>query len=224
MDIESIVPENIKLNFLIELNKISVNKSYDKITKLYTKCIHKYKKTVKKIELIQITQSYENIIINDNLKKWLIKKPIRSSSGINNATIVLKPLEISCKEKCLFCFFERSIITGLPIQPKSYLSTEPATRRAQKLNFDVKLQIYDRLDVFALTGNIIEKEGSKLEVVISGGTFESYPLEYRNQVFIDLFNAANSYKNNLYKSCNDLNYLKHYNTHYARHKIIGITV
>ena len=95
---------------------------------------------------------YPDIRLPPFLKNYLIHKSMRSRSGVLVSTIVLKPGEFSCPEKCSYCPTETNL-DGVPTQPKSYLSSEPAMLRALQYNFDVKGQLYDRIICYQKTGN-----------------------------------------------------------------------
>jgi ELP3 family radical SAM enzyme/protein acetyltransferase len=68
--------------------------------------------------------------------------------------------------------------------------------RAIQYNFDVKGQIWDRINAYISTGNINTNDDSsvKLEIILSGGTWESYPYAYRNQVIQEIYYSANSFQ------------------------------
>ena len=152
-----------------------------------------YKINPNKGQLRYILEKYYNDIpISYTLSRYLIKKAARSRSGVLVATIVLRPDVFSCPKKCSYCPTETDL-NGNPTQPKSYLSSEPAMLRALQYNFDVRGQLWDRIKAYIRTGNIVESEKNsyKLEIIISGGTWESYPYDYRNQVMNEVYWAAN---------------------------------
>jgi len=154
----------------------------------------KYQMTPSKREIHTIYKKYFSTTkITPRLRKWMIKKQMRSNSGVLVVTIVLAPHKFSCKYDCSYCPQETDL-EGNPTQPRSYLSNEPAMLRALESKFDVKGQFNSRIDSYKLTGNINEsvKQDSKIEVIFSGGTWESYPLEYREQVIRELYWSANS--------------------------------
>ena len=137
---------------------------------------------------------YSEIQLNNTFKRCLIKKAMRSLSGVLVSTVVLRPDVFSCPQKCSYCPTE-SNLEGTLTQPKSYLSTEPAMLRALLYNFDIKGQIWDRITTYIKTGNIQQSTVSnKMEIIVSGGTWESYPYAYRKQVMIDIYWAANTYE------------------------------
>ena len=47
----------------------------------------------------------------------------------------------------------------------------------------IRQQFWDRIDCYLGTGNITKNQhnSKKMEVILSGGTWESYPLEERNK-------------------------------------------
>lgn len=129
------------------------------------------------------------------LSKYMINKEMRSRSGVLVSTIVLRPDKFSCPKNCAYCPTETDRDGNLT-QPKSYLSSEPAMLRALQYKFDVKGQLHDRIESYRHTGNIGLVTGEvsyKLEMILSGGTWESYPSEYREQVMVEIYWAANTY-------------------------------
>lgn len=137
---------------------------------------------------------FSDIMLPPFLTKYLILKSMRSRSGVLVSTIVLKPSKFSCTYQCAYCPTETDLV-GNPTQPKSYLSSEPAMLRALQYDFDVKGQFHDRINSYIKTGNIkLDNNHSyKFEIIISGGTWESYPYSYRNQVMNEMYWAANTY-------------------------------
>ena len=154
----------------------------------------KYQLTPSKRTISSIYKKYfSSTKITPRLRKWMIKKQMRSNSGVLVVTIVLAPHKFSCKYDCSYCPQETDN-DGNHTQPRSYLSNEPAMLRALESKFDVKGQFNSRIGSYKLTGNIDESlnQSSKIEVIFSGGTWESYPLEYREQVIKELYWSANT--------------------------------
>lgn len=131
-----------------------------------------------------------NVIIRDILK---IKK-CKSHSGVLVITVFTSPYPeyidkttgqkkiqaFSCQWNCAYCPNE-------PGQPRSYLKGEPGVLRANKNQFDAVKQMHDRMHALYLIGHPVDK----LEVIVLGGTWVSYPEEYREQFCRDLYYAAN---------------------------------
>jgi len=150
-----------------------------------------------KFQLRRIYDKYYQVIrLNNNFKRWLIKRACRSESGVNVVTIVTKPgndIKFSCPEKCAYCPTETDLAEK-PTQPKSYISSEPAMLRALQSNFEIKGQINDRIKSYLYTGNIKNnKQKKKMEVILSGGTWDVMPKDYRDTVINQLYWSFNIY-------------------------------
>jgi ELP3 family radical SAM enzyme/protein acetyltransferase len=154
----------------------------------------KYHIVPSKAQLRFIYEKYFNHIqLNPVLGRFMIKKACRSRSGVLVSTIVLRPDVFSCPKKCSYCPTETNL-KGTLTQPKSYLSSEPAMLRAIDENFDVRGQLCNRIKAYIETGNIQVNSGScKMEIILSGGTWESYPYNYRKLVMNEIYWAANTY-------------------------------
>lgn len=116
---------------------------------------------------------------------------MRSDSGVLVVTLVTRPgdnMSFSCNMKYSYCSSEFDVSNGNPTQPKSYISSEPAMKRALNSNFDIGGQIRDRLNSYLSTGNIKDdKNKKKIEVILSGGTWDVMPFDYRKSVINELF-------------------------------------
>lgn len=164
---------------------------------------------------------YNNIKLSNELSLFLIKKQTRSKSGVLVSTIVLEPSVFSCSKNCAYCPTETDLDNNLT-QPKSYLSSEPAMLRASRNNFELKGQLYDRINSYINTGNIKDNKPIKLEIILSGGTWECYPYDYRNNVFLELYYYANIFSNDMREELSLEEEIKINET--ARCRIIGITI
>ena len=124
------------------------------------------------------------------LSKLLVKKASKSQSGVLVITVLTSPYPVvdgkkqkfSCAWNCYYCPNE-------PGQPRSYLHDEPAVKRANENGFDAVLQFTDRGATLAMNGHPVDK----IELLVLGGTWTSYPLEYREEFVRDLFYAANTF-------------------------------
>ena len=123
------------------------------------------------------------------LERAVLKKGIRSNSGVVVITVVSAPGPFSCPQDCAYCPNE-------PGQPRSYLSTEPAVARANQNKFDPVRMVYDRASTLARQGHKIDK----IEIIVLGGTWSGYPWEYQKQFCRDIFYAANTFNEDLARS------------------------
>lgn len=225
------MPNENKLKTLVNDLIENVGKSSIKTTnKNIEECLNasrkKYRITPSKSEIRYIYEKYFiDTKINIPFSRFIIKKAMRSRSGVLVVTIVLKPDKFSCPKKCSYCPTETDL-KGNPTQPKSYLSTEPAMLRALQYNFDVKGQLHDRIRSYIKTGNIsynqtTENHSYKLEVIVSGGTWESYNYEYRNQVMKEIYYAANTFDSD--RPIGELNDEIKINEN-TKYRVIGLTI
>lgn len=201
MDIENIVNEKFTYNTnedeLTEFVNELLNASDDKIDNVMKTLRRQYLLNPSKREIHKVyREKFANRKITPKMKKFMVKRQTRSNSGVLVVTIVLAPNKFSCKYDCAYCPQETDL-DGNPTQPRSYLSNEPAMLRALESDFDIKGQFNSRINSYKATGNISENESCcKIEVIFSGGTWESYPLEYREQVIRELYWSANSVETN----------------------------
>jgi elongator complex protein 3 len=132
----------------------------------------------------ELVKAYRELIkearIPDDKEFWkaIRKRGVRSHSGIANITVITKGY--SCPGKCIYCPSE-------PGMPKSYLSNEPAVMRAILNDFDPYRQTLNRLDGLQKTGHITDK----VDVIVSGGTWSSYPKEYQDSFTKGIYDALN---------------------------------
>lgn len=139
----------------------------------------------------RIFPSITQILLNakqDDLPKLqhLVKKPSRTISGVAPIAIMTKP--IKCPHgKCLPCPGGPNSCFG--DVPQSYTGKEPATRRAIRNKYDPYLQIFNRLEQYMLLSHMPEK----VELIVMGGTFPSFPVAYQD-IFIGYsFKALNDF-------------------------------
>ncbi|MCX6791005.1 MAG: tRNA uridine(34) 5-carboxymethylaminomethyl modification radical SAM/GNAT enzyme Elp3 [Candidatus Gribaldobacteria bacterium] len=114
------------------------------------------------------------------LERLLIKRPMRSLSGVVNVSVLTKPYP--CPGKCIFCPTQKNI-------PKSYLAKEPAVQRAILNKFDPYQQVWTRLLSLKETGHPIDKT----EIRIIGGTWSYYPKKYQEWFIAECFRACNEF-------------------------------
>jgi elongator complex protein 3 len=124
---------------------------------------------------------------DSKLEKVLVKRKVRSISGVSPVAIFTKPND--CPGNCHFCPSQENI-------PKSYLDNEPAVMRAIRNNYDPILQVWDRLEALRLAGH----PTSKIELIVMGGSCSSYSGNYLLGYFKKIFWAANNYQPGIDKS------------------------
>jgi elongator complex protein 3 (tRNA carboxymethyluridine synthase) len=160
---------------------------------------------------INLLKAYHKLLKNKrikqskNLEYLLVKRRVRSLSGIVNVSVLTKPYD--CPGKCIFCPSQKGV-------PKSYLKKEPAVQRAILTCFDPKEQIKARLEGLTMTGHPTDK----IELRIIGGTWSYYPKSYQTWFVTNCFAVCNNSK-----KTSSLEYEQKRNEK-ARHRIIGLTI
>ena len=165
-----------------------------------------------------LIKMYRDLLRNEkiqrslNFEKFMVRKATRGHSGVNVVTIFTSPVQFGetngesasslikrggCPMNCHYCPFERDE-NGIPTQPRSYLSTEPGNMRAtQNLHHPVG-QMFDRIFTLEEIGHISpffsDNNGTKLEIIISGGTFNFYPHDYIEWFVTCMYFSANVYQ------------------------------
>lgn len=107
-------------------------------------------------------------------------KPVRTESGVAPVTVLTKPFP--CPGECIFCPNDVRM-------PKSYLSMEPGAQRAAQHAFDPHGQTSTRLRAFHNNGHRVDK----VELIVLGGTWSSYPEGYQVWFIKRCFEAMNAF-------------------------------
>ena len=146
----------------------------------------------KRFDSTHFHEKYSNYIYL--LKLLLRKKPSRNISGITSITVITAPFpngqKFSCKHNCYYCPNEPAHEgNNWQAQPRSYLFHEPAVLRANQHKFYAIGQMLNRLDTYYSNGHVPDK----LEIIVEGGTYTEYPVDYLRDYHRDLFYSANIY-------------------------------
>ncbi len=137
------------------------------------------------------------------LRRQLGIKPVRTISGIASISIMTKPY--GCPHgRCTFCPGGPKSAFG--DVPQSYTGREPATMRAIRANFDPYLQVFSRLEQYAVTGQSFDK----VELIIQGGTFPWMPVEYKEEFVGYVYKAMNDFSTEFFSGGSDEIDLQHY--------------
>lgn len=173
-------------NNIIELTK----QDFSIIKKECSRIYHKTPNTLSTNYVIRLMSNYKEY--TDHFYKNHIgytyfitfnkMKVVRNNSGIESIAILTSPGDFSCPMNCYYCPNE-------PGQPRSYLKDEPAVARANRNKFDAVYQIWERCSVLYLNGGSIDK----LEIIVLGGTWSGYPIEYQERFIRDIYYAVNTF-------------------------------
>ena len=143
----------------------------------------------------------------NKLRKVLIKKPVKTASGV--AVIALMPKPYACPHgRCTYCPGGIEYNT-----PNSYTGKEPSTLNAIGNAYDPKLQITSKIEKLVAFGH----DPSKMEIVIVGGTFLFMPKDYQENFIKSCYDALNG------TDSKDLQEAKSNNEH-ASIRNVGFTI
>jgi len=132
------------------------------------------------------------------------RKPTRTISGVTPIAVVIKPGK--CPHgTCLYC-------PSLNV-PQSYTPESPAILRARKLNYDAFKQIRARLFAF----NAMKHPTDKIELIIMGGTFLSYPERYQYNFIKRCYDALNDKKSKNLQEAKKIN-------EKAKHRCVALCI
>jgi len=202
--------ENHIFNELMEIianefeNNIENFKTNNDIDKFKKNIQKKYKYTISNAEFIKIYK-YLNLE-NQQLRNLITKKKCKSNSGVLVITVLtsahpqyinedgeIKTARFSCKHDCAYCPNEPAHEgNNWVAQPRSYLYSEPAVLRANANDFDPIKQMNSRISTLINMGHIPDK----LEIIVLGGTWSEYPLNYQERFITELYYSANIYFDN----------------------------
>jgi elongator complex protein 3 len=133
-----------------------------------------------------------------------MKKASRTISGVTPVAVMAKPFP--CPGKCVYC-------PTSPEAPKSYTIESPAVLRARSCGFDSKKQVEVRLNTLAEMGHAQDK----VELIIMGGTFLSYPQDYQYRFIKDCYDALNGISSSNLEEARALN-------ENAEHRCVGLCI
>jgi len=132
----------------------------------------------------QLLDAYQRLVQGGALKRdkglerRLRGRPVRTISGVAPVAVLTEPYP--CPGTCLFCPDQREA-------PKSYLDGEPGVLRALQNDYDPYAQTHVRIQSLQAIGHATDK----VELLILGGTWSAYPLEYREWFLRRCFDAMN---------------------------------
>lgn len=135
--------------------------------------------------------SFIQILLNARSEEFpklgfLKTKPTRTISGVAPMAIMTYPRKCD-HGTCTFCPGGPGSFFG--DVPQSYTGNEPASMRAKRNNYDPYLQIFNRLEQYILLNHVPEK----VELIIMGGTFTSYPAIYQEEFVTYALKAMNDF-------------------------------
>jgi len=131
-----------------------------------------------------------------------MKKLTRTISGVTPVAVMTRPMK--CPGQCIYC-------PTYTATPQSYTPESPAVLRGKSCDYDARKQVELRLKILAEMGHPIDK----VELIIMGGTFLAYPLDYQHRFIKDCYDALNGITSATLEEAQRLNET-------SRHRCVGL--
>ena len=147
------------------------------------------KKVCTKYALSRIPKNYEILSTvsgksYEKLQNILLKKPVKTASGVAVVTLMAKPY--ACPHgRCTYCPGGIEFNT-----PNSYTGKEPLTISAIENEYEPKGQIVEKIEKLQKYGHDV----TKIELVIAGGTFLFMPQYYQKEFIKSCYDALNGFE------------------------------
>ena len=179
--------ENHENPFLVEKREFGnkLNKSLRNVKNILTK-----------VELYEVYRSLltRKIIEENEFLSELLQKKSRNISGITNITLVFPAYPngqaFTCKHDCFYCPNEPARPeNNFKPPPRSYLTDEPAVKRALDNDFDAVKQMMTRMKELLKTGHTVDK----IELIFEGGTLTEFPEDFLEVYFTEVYWSANNF-------------------------------
>lgn len=136
--------------------------------------------------------------------KFEVRKPSKTLAGVTPIAVMSYPKK--CKHgTCLYC-------PSLNV-PQSYTPLSPPVMRASRLEYDARKQVESRLKAFKLMNH----PTNKIELIIMGGTFLSYPQDYQSRFVKLCYDALNQRKSSSLEQAKKLN-------EKASHRLVALCI
>jgi elongator complex protein 3 len=116
-------------------------------------------------------------------RRLLLVKPAKTASGVAVVAVMPKPYE--CPHgRCIYC--PGGVESNIPL---SYTGSEPATRAAQRYDYNANSQVRNKIDQLESRGH----DTSKTEIVLVGGTFPFMPEDYQREFAKSCYDGLNGF-------------------------------
>ncbi|MCS7136508.1 MAG: tRNA uridine(34) 5-carboxymethylaminomethyl modification radical SAM/GNAT enzyme Elp3 [Nitrososphaerota archaeon] len=129
----------------------------------------------KELNLSYVPSNLEilSMVTEENERKLLARilrvKPVRTASGVSVVTVVTPPSR--CPHgRCIYCPGGIEYST-----PQSYTGEEAAIKLAAISSYDPYLQVKKKIETLHSMGHDVDK----IEIIIIGGTFTAFPIDFQ---------------------------------------------
>lgn len=138
------------------------------------------------------------------LVRQLRRKPTRTISGVAPVSVLTPPHP--CQGSCIYC-------PSVAEAPKSYLPDEPGVQRALRFDYDPYTQTAGRIRALRNIGHPTDK----VELLILGGTWSDYPVDFQEHFALRCLDALNEAESQTLGEAQRLNET-------ATHRQVGLTI
>lgn len=159
---------------------------------------------------VDVLRGYRSLVSRGLLREQpeivaaLCLKPVRSVSGVTPVAVMTRPQP--CPGSCIFC-------PDFDNMPKSYITDEPGALRGLQLDFDPYRQTTHRIQALTTIGHVTDK----VELIVLGGTWSSYPRDYQEWFVRRCFDGMNATESSSLEEA-------HRRNETAAHRNVGLSV
>jgi len=133
-----------------------------------------------------------------------MKKFARTISGVTPVAVMTLPMK--CPGRCIYC-------PTYTNTPQSYTPESPAVLRAIRCDYDAGRQVELRLKILSEMGHPTDK----VELIIMGGTFLAYPVDYQYRFVKECYDALNGTSSTDLEKAQKLNET-------SQHRCVGLCI
>jgi len=133
-----------------------------------------------------------------------MKKFARTISGVTPVAVMTLPMK--CPGRCIYC-------PTYTNTPQSYTPESPAVLRAIRGDYDAGRQVELRLKILSEMGHPTDK----VELIIMGGTFLAYPVDYQYRFVKECYDALNGTSSTDLEKAQKLNET-------SQHRCVGLCI
>ena len=133
-----------------------------------------------------------------------MKKFARTISGVTPVAVMTLPMK--CPGRCIYC-------PTYADTPQSYTPESPAVLRAIRCDYDAGRQVELRLKILSEMGHPTDK----VELIIMGGTFLAYPVDYQYRFVKECYDALNGTSSTDLEKAQKLNET-------SQHRCVGLCI
>eukprot|EP00767_Chilomastix_cuspidata_P003927 gnl/Chilomastix_cuspidata/4054.p1 GENE.gnl/Chilomastix_cuspidata/4054~~gnl/Chilomastix_cuspidata/4054.p1 ORF type:complete len:548 (+),score=159.76 gnl/Chilomastix_cuspidata/4054:29-1672(+) len=188
------------------VDKETIRKTVLKISRKY-----KTKKIPSYVTILSAVPEEKKLL----LAPFLLRKPVRSASGVSVVAVMCKPHRCphasATGSQCIYC--PGGPDSDFAYSSQSYTGFEPTSMRAIRARYDARTQAAGRLRQLMSLGHTCDK----VELILMGGTFMSLPRAYRERFIRDMLDGLSGHMSSTVSEAVSV-------AQRGRHRPIGLTI